>query len=484
MNLYLATPEIAVVALGLGLLLLDLWTPREQKASLGWVAAFVLFLILAGTFVYNITAPQFAFGQMFVLDGTALFFKRLSLAAGMLTILAAMNYAPKLASGITEYYVITIFALSGMMFAASSNHFALLFVAVELITVSFYVLAAYERQQAAALESGVKYLILGGLASAFLVYGIALVYGATGSFAFANSENLKIQENMGGLYRLGLLLVLIGLGFKIAAFPFQGWVPDVYQGAPAPTTAFLATGSKAAGFVLLLRVLNQAAPQLLADWHQLLMVLAAATILYGNLCALPQRNLKRLLAYSGITNAGYLLLGVAALSAGGVSAVMFYLAGYMFAVLAAFTVLAVLSNHVEGEDIGVLAGLHQRSPLMAAIMTLAVVSLAGIPPLAGFFGKFLLLKAVVAKGAVEPGYYWLAGIALVGVVISMAYYFNVVRAMYWRAPETGASAGVIALPVSAKISLAVCAAGILIIGILPNSLLQWSDLAVGMLAFK
>ena len=483
MNLFLTFPELAVAALGLGLLLLDLWTPPGQKASLGWVAVMVLTLILAGTLLFDTTTVQYAFGQMFVVDGLAVFFKRLFLVAAILTLLAAMAFAPRFAGGITEYYVLVLFALCGMMWAASANNYALLFVAVELITVTFYILAGFQRGRMAALEAGVKYLILGALASAFLVYGIALVYGATGSMAFGNPENLRVNDGMMGIYRLGLLLILIGLGFKIATFPFQMWVPDVYQGAPSPTTAFLASGSKAAGFVLLLRVLFQTSPELLARWRVLLMGIAAITILYGNLCAIPQRNLKRLLGYSSIANAGYLMLGVAALSSSGVAAILFYLGGYIFAVLAAFTVFIVVAGQEENEDLGMLAGLHQRSPLMAAVLALAMISLAGIPPLAGFFGKFLLLKAVIANGATQSGYYWLAGTALFGVVVSLYYYFNVVRAIYWTKPQTE-GLGPIEVPLPARITLYVCAAGICLIGMLPGSLWQWSETASRALAVK
>src|SRR2546426_2982259 len=208
------------------------------------------------------------------------------------------------------------------------------------------------------------------------------------------------------IFRLGLLLVVLGLAFKIAAFPLQMWAPDVYQGSPAPATAFLAVDSKAAGFVLLLRLLLSAVPhEITAQLAKLLMVMSAITILYGNLCAIPQRNLKRLLGYSSIANAGYLLLGVAALSRAGSSAILYYLAGYLFTVLAAFTVICLVMRKLEGEDISALAGLHQRSPLLAATMTLAMVSLGGIPPLAGFFGKFLLFKAVLENGPLHPGYY-------------------------------------------------------------------------------
>ena len=483
MNLFLTFPELAVAVLGLGLLLLDLWTPQGQKTSLGWVAVMVLTLILVGTLLFDTTTVQYAFGRMFVVDGLAVFFKRLVLVAAILTLLAAMEFAPRFDGGITEYYVLVLFALCGMMWAASANNYALLFVAVELITVTFYILAGFQRGRMASLEAGVKYLILGALASAFLVYGIALVYGATGSMAFGNPENVRINDGMMGIYRLGLWLVLVGLGFKIAAFPFQMWVPDVYQGAPSPTTAFLASGSKAAGFVLLLRVLFQTSPELLAQWRVLLMGLAAITILYGNLCAIPQRNLKRLLGYSSIANAGYLMLGVAALSSSGVAAMLFYLGGYIFAVLAAFTVFIIVAGRDENEDVGILAGLHQRSPLMAAVLALAMISLAGIPPLAGFFGKFLLLKAVIAKGAAQSGYYWLAGVALFGVVVSLYYYFNVVRTIYWTKPQTEGQ-GAIEVSLPARIALYVCAAGICLIGILPSSLWQWSEAASRALAVK
>ena len=240
-----------------------------------------------------------------------------------------------------------------------------------------------------------KYLILGALSSAFLVFGIALVWGTTGKLNFNDLAQVSGQFLDNKIFLFGVLFVLVGLGFKIAAFPFQIWVPDVYQGAPTPTTAFLAIGSKAAGFVLLLRVLFVAVPDVTKHWADLLIVISGITILYGNLCAIPQRNLKRLLGYSSIAHAGYLLLGVAALSASGNAALLYYLAGYLFTVMAAFTVIALVMRHLDNEDISALAGLNQRSPLLASTMTLAMMSLAGIPPLAGFFGKFLLLKSVI-----------------------------------------------------------------------------------------
>jgi len=229
------------------------------------------------------------------------------------------------------------------------------------------------------------------------------------------------------VFELGILLVLVGIGFKIAAFPVQIWAPDVYQGSPTPTTAFLAVGSKGGGFVLLLRVLFNAVPDLAGHWTRLLIAISMITILYGNLCAIPQRNLKRLLGYSSIANAGYLLMGVAALSAAGQTAVLYYLGGYLFTLLGAFLVICLVMRTVEGEDIAALAGLNQRSPLLAGTLTLAMVSLAGIPPLAGFLESFFWLKAVVEKGAADPAYYWLVAVAIFGVVISIYYYFGVIR---------------------------------------------------------
>jgi NADH-quinone oxidoreductase subunit N len=279
-----------------------------------------------------------------------------------------------------------------------------------------------------------------------------------------------------------VVLVLVGLGFKIAAFPFQIWAPDVYQGAPTPTTAFLAIGSKAAGFVLLLRFLFTAIPAVATHWANALIVISGLTILYGNLGAIPQRNLKRLLGYSSIAHAGYLLLGVAALSASGQAAMLYYLAGYLFTVLGAFTVICLVMRQMDSEDISGLAGLSQRSPLLAATMTLAMMSLAGIPPLAGFFGKFLLLKAVIqsAQTTGNHGYYCLAFTALAGVVISLYYYFGVIRAIYWG--KGAADLSPILLSGPAKFTLGVCLAGMFWIGLFPNPLVNLAAEAVTSLA--
>jgi len=341
------------------------------------------------------------------------------------------------------------------------------------------VLTGFQRGRLVSLEAGVKYLILGALSSAFLVFGIALVWGTTGRLNFNELAAVAAQFETNKIFLIGVLFVLVGLGFKIAAVPFQIWVPDVYQGAPTPTTAFLAVGSKAAGFVLLLRVLFTALPDVAKHWAGLLIVISGITILYGNLCALPQRNMKRLLGYSSIAHAGYLLLGVAALSATGQTALLYYLAGYLFTVLAAFIVICVVMRHLESEDIPALAGLNRRSPLLATTMTLAMMSLAGIPPMAGFFGKFLLLKAVIAQGSTNPGYYCLAFTALAGIVISLYYYFGVVRAIYWSKDVPDLTPIRLSGPI--KFSVCVCIAGMFWLGLFPSVVLNLATEAVKVL---
>jgi NADH-quinone oxidoreductase subunit N len=468
MNASLMNLEVWVIVLGVVLMLADFCIAPERRRFLAYMAIAALGTMLLTNLGDYGTGT--AFKGMFIEDALAVFFKRFFLIAAMLVLFMSAEFSDRIAGGISEYYSLIVFALSGMLFAASTNDFAMLFVSVELITITFYVLTSFQRGRLISLEAGVKYLILGALSSAFLVFGIALVWGTTGKLNFTELAAVAAQFETNKIFLLGVLFILVGLGFKIAAFPFQIWVPDVYQGAPTPTTAFLAIGSKAAGFVLLLRVLFAAMPDVTRHWADLLIIISGITILYGNLCALPQRNLKRLLGYSSISHAGYLLLGVAALSVTGEAALLYYLAGYLFTLVAAFLVICVVTRHLDGEDISALAGLNQRSPLLAGTMTLSMVSLAGIPPMAGFFGKFLLLKAVIQQGAVNHGYYCLAFTALVGVVISLYYYFGVIRAIYWSQSAPDLSPIQVSAPI--KFSVWVCIAGMFWIGLFPSVVLN------------
>jgi len=486
MNLSLISIEIGVAALGVLVLLAGLWTPRERRTMLGFFTSIGLTVMLALLVKQGVAAET---QNGFVRDGLAVFFKALFLLAGILVTLLTMGFANRLRSGGAEVYALNCFALCGMLFAASANSLVTLFVSIELITITFYVLTSLQSHRLRSLEASIKYLILGAAASGIMVFGIALIYGSTHTLQFHLIADGLAAGHMKQLllFQLGALLLMAGLAFKIAAVPFQIWAPDVYQGAPAPVTAFLAIGSKAAGFVLLLRVLFTAfqvqpnGPRLLEP-ELLLSMMAAATILFGSLCALRQRNLKRLLGYASIASAGYALLGIVALNERGVTAVLVYLAGYLFAIIAAFTVISLLTPGDEEEDLGILANLHKRSPFMAVILTLAVASLAGIPPLAGFMGKFLLLHALIEPTAIFP---WLVGIALLGVVASLYYYFGIIREIFWgsgqwwteKTPETSR----IKIPDSQRVVLLVCLLGMLLLGLYPQPILELAQDAVQVL---
>ncbi|MBM3871223.1 MAG: NADH-quinone oxidoreductase subunit N [Verrucomicrobia bacterium] len=480
MNASLIVLELAVVCLGLILLVQDLYTPAKERRTLGYGAVLgVAVILLYSFFAFDGNETLYAFGNAYVLDGLALWFKRFFLLAALLVLIMAAEYSDRFEAGQSEFFALILFALAGMMFAASANDFTLLFVSLELITVTFYVLVSFLRRRVESLEAGVKYLILGALSSGFLVYGIALVFGVSGTLNFNElADKLTNHPALGhkSLLFTGLLLVFVGLGFKMAIVPFQIWAPDVYQGSPTPTTAFLSVGSKAAGVVLLMRLLGTAIPDLAFKLEKLLMTMAGLSILYGSLCAVPQRNLKRLLGYSSIASAGYLLLGFAVMNKAGSSAVLYYLAGYLFTALAAFSVIAIVVREAGAEDIDSLAGLAHRSPLLAATLTLAMVSLAGIPPLAGFFGKFLLLKAVVAEGIRWSAYYWLFAVAVAGVLVSLYYYFNVVRAIYWSKNVTDLTPISLSLPT--KFALAICIIGMLWLGLYPGGALELAVEAV------
>ncbi len=476
MNATLISLEVAVVALGLVFLLLDLWTPTPLKRQLGVAAAVAVAIIFVFSFFADGSFTQYAFNDSYVRDPLALFFKRYFLLAGVMVLLLQVHYADRIQSGISEYYSLTLFALAGMMFTSSANNLIVMFASLELVTITFYVLTSFQRNRIESLEAGVKYLIMGGVASAFMVFGMAFIFGSAGTFNFVeiyqNSANLIGNS----VFLIGYLFVLAGIGFKIAVVPYQMWAPDVYQGSPTPTTAFLAVGSKAAGFVLLLRLVYGVAPNVAGQWTLVIIVISAVTILYGNLCAIAQNNLKRLFGYSSIAHAGYLLLGVAALNQSGAAAVLYYLSGYLFTVIAAFTVFVLVMDKLDDADIKSLAGLNQRSPLLAGAMTMSVVSLAGIPPLAGFVGKFLLFKSALEEGAMQPAFYVLVAVAIIGVVISLYYYFKVIQTIFW--PREITNEEPIEVPASLRAALWVCMAGMLYLGIFPDIPLTLAKQAV------
>ena len=496
MDLSLISLEIGVALIGVIVLLVDLWTPEAHKKRLGWLVV----IGLVGAFAFELKNSGHLHGDDtmgFQRDSLTIFFHGFFIMAGILVTLLTISYADRIRRSIGELYALICFALTGMLFAAGSTSFVMLFVSVELVTITFYILTSFEAHRLRSLEAGVKYLILGAASSGVMVFGIALIYGSTGELGYTaisqaiQDPNATEHVNL-FLFSTGIVLVLAGLAFKVAAVPFQLWVPDVYQGAPTPVTAFLSAGSKAAGFVLLIRmvVLHEDVVHLpIINMQTLLAVMAGATILYGSLCALRQRNLKRLLGYSSIASAGYALLGVVALNAEGIEAVLYYLAGYLFAVLAAFTIIAMVTDDAEDEDISVLANLHQRSPLFAVTLTLAIVSMAGIPPLAGFFGKFLLLKSAMGVMDQNPVLPWVVGIAIVGVVISLYYYFGVIREIYWGSgrfwagDEEKPKTAPIECPDTADIIVMICVFWLLALGLYPEPVMSVvQDAALGLFA--
>ena len=379
-------------------------------------------------------------------------------------VVARFIYGAAPGAGLGEFYALPVFTCAGLMWMASAVDFILIFVSLELVTISFYILVSYMRRSVRSLEAGVKYLILGALSTGFLVYGITWIFGVTGE---TNLDRIAaVLPSLGNAETpllFGFVLVLVSLGFKVAAVPFQLWVPDVYQGAPTPITAFLSVGSKAAGFIVLLRVTETfaSAPALHAKAGALLVILAGATLIYGNLAAMPQTNLKRLLAYSSIAHAGYLLVAVASLGAPTAGlAISFYLAGYLLMTLLSFLVMIVVANASGGDDIAHFNGLGKRSPVLAFLMLIAMLSLAGVPFTAGFFGKLLVFDA-----AVQQRQFALVGIGIVTVAAGFYYYLKLIRAMYWQQPVDETKIEVNPLTNYAMIGLA---ALILLLGVYPQ----------------
>ena len=371
-----------------------------------------------------------ALGGSFVQDGVSFFFKILFLLATFFILFMVRQYQSQIKRGHAEFTLLILFALVGMTFVASANDFLLFFVALETLTVSLTVMTAYLRDKTASIEAGLKYIILGALSTGVFLYGLSFIYGATGSTSYeAIRARLELLPSVPASFTFGMVLVVASLCFKISAVPFQMWAPDVYEGAPTPVTATLAIASKTAGFAALLRLLLTVFAQSETNLTFLLGILAALSIVYGNLGAIPQTNVKRLLGYSSIGHAGYLLIGLAAFSSSGAEAVLFYLLSYVFSTAGVFLVLVALSRHAKTDEISGLAGLSKRSPILAAGLLLALLSLAGVPPLGGFFAKFYVLWS-----GVQAGLLWLVVIGALNVITSLYYYLKIVKAMYLEKP--------------------------------------------------
>ena len=480
--------EALTVTLGIILLMAEAFCTCKSKAWVGLSAAAGLTCILVLTFfaVGPAADPEAAWAtwplwNFYSFDGLAKFYKAFALVTTILVLLLSVDYrkilarftaSPDSENGTGEYYALPVFACAGMMWLASARDLAGAFVALELVTVTFYILVSYMRRNLGSLEAGVKYLILGALSTGFLVYGIAWVYGSTGTMNLDAIAAL-LQGGFAANVQLtpllfGVALVMIGLGFKIGAVPMQVWIPDVYQGAPTPTTAFLSVGSKATGFILTIRFLE---PFLQSELTRgpvvtLLLILACATLLFGNLAAIPQTNFKRLLAYSSIAHAGFLILALAAwktetaVSQGSVKVVSFYLATYLLMTLGVFFVLAQIRIQRDGEQISDFNGLGKTNPQLALALTVLLAALAGMPLTAGFWGKFFVFSL-----AVEAGLWSGVVIAFIAAAAGFYYYFNVVRAMWWVAP---ADENAIVLPAISKVCIGVLTLAVVVLGFWPQ----------------
>ena len=474
--------EVLVVLLGIVLLIAEAFDGASAKRGIVYAGIAGLIGILAASFFIDPAAMNAAapYARFYSADALAIFLKQFALLATIVVLVMSLEYAPTVeanmpserrGAGLGEFYVLPIFACAGLMWMASAVDFVMIFVSLELVTIAFYILVSYLRRSEASLESGTKYLVLGALSTGFLVYGITWIYGVTGQLNLAAiAEKLPTLDQAAAPALLfGFGLILIALGFKIAAAPFQFWVPDVYQGAPTPVTAFLSVASKAAGFIVLLRVVQTflVVPALQEKILPLLAVITGATMIFGNLAALPQSNLKRLLAYSSIGHAGYLLLGVVSIGAPFAgTAIVFYLAAYLLMTLLAFLVMTIVAQASGGDDLADFNGLNQRAPHLAFAMLIAMLSLAGIPLTAGFLGKLFIFEC-----AVEQQHWILVILGVITVAAGFYYYLKVIRAMYWQQPANPDAPEIEVGPL-AKITIALLCALIIWVGVYPGPLLS------------
>ena len=464
-------PLLIVTATSFACLLLDL-VPSPRRVHLAAVGVLGLAgAALASALMWG--GPAVSFQQMVVADDFALFFNGIFCLSAALVLLLSVGYARRQGIDVGEYYVLLLFAAVGMMLMASALDLLIVFLGLELMSLSLYVLAGFFRTRPTGNEAAMKYFLLGAFSSSFFLYGIALLYGATGT---TNLARLAAALGTPGAAReplilAGFALLLVGFGFKTSAVPFHQWAPDVYEGAPTAVAALIATGSKAAAFAALLRVLL-ALRAIQPDWALLLWLLAALTMTVGNVIALAQRNLKRMLAYSSVAHVGYMLVGLTAGAEAGGAAVLFYLVVYTVATVGAFGVILLLEHKgAEAVDVEAYGGLSASHPVLALVLTVCLLSLIGLPPTAGFVGKFYLFSA-----AIRGGFIWLAIIAVLNSVVAAYYYLRIIIYMYMREPEQDGVQTVLTPAAGLALALAVWATFHL--GLLPGTVLAFARRAL------
>jgi len=461
-DLLLLLPEMLLTFWICLILVLDFAFPRLPKEQLAYLSVGGLTITLGCLIWFDVTGITGAlFANMFVVDRMALFFKMLIVVATILVIIASIQFVHRFTFFRGEYYFLVAMSALGMMFMASANDLLSVFVTLEFSTFGFYVLVAYLREDAASNEAGLKFFILGVFAAGLLAYGISLVYGETGKLVFSDMASAQATPGL----IIGYLLIFAALGFKIGAVPFHSWIPDTYHGSPTPVTAFLSIAPKGAAFAILLRMFYVALAGFKPTWVLMLVAASILSMTYGNIVAIAQKNIKRLLAYSGIAQIGNVLIGLAAGTKMGSDAILFYLLTYLFANLGAFAIVIAVSQAIGSDEIEDYSGLGRRSPFLAFAMLIFLLSLAGVPPLAGFIGKVYIFVA-----AIKEGLYTLITVGLINIVISLYYYLIIVKKMYIVEPHDPSP-----VPISGPMKAVVYVglAGTLAIGIYPQPVIDW-----------
>ncbi len=470
-SLAVLAPALIVMGTGCLVLLLDLLPPRASKVHLATVALLgVVAALLTSLAAWG--GRGRGFRDMVILDNYALFFHVVICYGAALIVLLSIDYLRRNGVESGEYYALVLFSTSGMLLLTSASDLIVVFLAIELMSLSLYVLSGLFKRRRQAGEASMKYFLLGAFASAFLLYGIALLYGATGTTSIDRIAAAAAAAPHDTLLIAGLGLLLVGFGFKISSAPFHMWAPDVYEGAPTSVTALIATGSKAAVFAVLVRLLLSGVRAVQADWTAVLWVLAALTMTLGNVVAIAQSNLKRMLAYSSIAHVGYMLVGLAAGGAAGAGAVLFYLLAYTFTTAGTFGVITVcVRAGEEAVDVRDYAGLGRRHPVLAFALALLLLSLVGIPPLAGFVGKFYLFGA-----AVRAGFVWLAVLGVLNSAIAAYYYLRVIVTMYMQEPDEQSAS--VAPSFAGGLALTIAVIGVVLLGLMPAPFVDLAQVAV------
>ena len=460
------SPIVALTGFFLLAVVTDLVLPRPRRGGAVAMVAVVGFAYSLGTAAYRWAngSGTYAYHRFATGDFFALFFEVLFASLGILTVALSHTYLRRRGLLESEFYILIMAAVIGMMVLGSATSLVTVFLGLEILSLALYILSGFARTDFRAQEAAAKYLLVGGFASAFVLYGMALVYGAAGTTVIPDiAKNLTSSAASNPMLILGILLMGVGFAFKVSAAPFHMWTPDVYQGAPIPVTAFMSVGTKAAAFAMIVRVFASGLPHLAPEWQTLLAFVAAASMVWGNLMAIAQSSLKRLLAYSGIAQAGYVLIGVVAGGSNGLAAVLYYLFVYMFMNFGAFAVLTLLAGPEGDRDrFADLEGLGRRNPVLAVAMTIFMLSLAGFPPSVGFFGKLFLFTA-----GVSAGYLWLVVLAVLMSVVSVFYYVRVLVPIW--SPSTRLDG--VPAPLSSVATVWLSGAASVLLGLWPTTLL-------------